>query len=85
MRVFYYDEDNGIFQGEGYEDGHITPDTPGMTTIAPPPREQGMVPVFLRGEWRWIQQQIGRYGTNVAPGTWRCRIIKSAGEREMTP
>jgi hypothetical protein len=79
MRVFYFDEENGIFQGQGYEDGHIAPDTPGMTTIPPPPHEQGMVPVFVRGEGRWVQRQNGMNGSYGAQREWRCRIIRPSG------
>ena len=85
MRVFYYDEEIGIFQGEGYEQGSIAFDTPGMTTIAPPPHQQGMVPVFLPDEGRWIQRRIGLYGAHTAPGEWRCRIVKPPGEKEASP
>jgi len=58
MKIYLFSTETGIYQGEDFADtppmvaGRGTLPT-GATTIAPPPFENGSVPVFLAAENRW--------------------------------
>ncbi len=57
MKIYYYDPETGIYQGEGYEDNRLLSkrksNRNGMTTVAPPSFEKGRIPVFDSRKATW--------------------------------
>ena len=58
MRVYFYDDETGIFQGEEYEYDEKVRSIDGATTIAPPPYERGTVPIYNRQERCWVVKSL---------------------------
>jgi len=58
MRVYFYDLETGIFQGEEYEYDEKARHMDGATTIAPPPYERGTVPVYNREGRCWTLKRL---------------------------
>lgn len=57
MKIYLYDPDTGIYQGEDFADGTSFSEArgtfPGATAIVPPCYGPGVVPVFKEGSQRW--------------------------------
>jgi hypothetical protein len=54
MKVYFYDRESGIYQGEGFEEDHSDLENDGVIDIAPPTYDKGFVPRFDRQAGRWI-------------------------------
>jgi hypothetical protein len=64
MKIYLFSPETGVYQGEDYSDpAPMIRERPGLppgaTTIAPPPFERGMVPVFIAAEKRWELRKFG--------------------------
>ena len=63
MRVYFYDIETGIFQGEEYEYDEKVRYLDEATTTAPPPYERGTVPVYNRQHRCWTLERLGERET----------------------
>ena len=76
MKVYFYDVDSGVYQGEGFETVLSVLDEGGVTAFAPPAFAKGFVPFFDRREELWTLQRNGfgdRPASHVAP---ICRSVR---------
>jgi len=53
MKAYLYNEENGLYEGETFENGDTFKYVDGITTIPPPDYEHGQVPVFDRRKNAW--------------------------------
>lgn len=53
MRVYFFDVETGIFQGESFESDAFVCENDGVTAIVPPNRSEGTVPVYDPGTRSW--------------------------------
>ncbi len=53
MKVYLYDTENGLFEGETFEDPKMLQYEEGVTPVPPPEYEHGHVPVFDRNRNEW--------------------------------
>jgi len=62
MKVYLYDTENGLFEGETFEDPKMLQYEEGVTPVPPPEYEHGHVPVFdrNRNEWAVIPTTIAK-------------------------
>ncbi|MBT0653530.1 hypothetical protein [Geomobilimonas luticola] len=64
MRIYYYDTETGIYQGEDFADEGMWSGqyeiSPGSTTIAPPSAVPGHCLCFDAVRQQWLQTEIGR-------------------------
>lgn len=62
MKVYLYDTENGLFEGETFEDPNMLRYEEGVTPVPPPVYEHGHVPVFdrSRNEWSVIPITIAK-------------------------
>jgi len=64
MKIYLYDEETGIYQGEDFSDlpsmkGAIAVFPAGSTVIAPPVHSRGEVPVFDATVRQWAMRKAG--------------------------
>lgn len=69
MKVYLFHRENGLYEGESFEDPAMLQYEEGLTTIPPPDYEHGQVPVFDRRkkEWTVIPVSRARLLLNVNP------------------
>jgi hypothetical protein len=62
MKIYLFDSETGIYEGETFEEAAMLQREDGLTTIAPPAYEHGQVPVFNRQKnvWTVIPIDIAR-------------------------
>lgn len=62
MKVYLFDPQNGLFQGESFEAPDSITYVEGITPIPPPTYEHGLVPVFdcQKNEWAVIPLTIAK-------------------------
>ncbi len=53
MKVYMYDAESGLYEGETFEDEYNIKYVDGLTSIVPPSHDKGMVPVFNQGYQVW--------------------------------
>lgn len=53
MKVYMFDPQNGLFEGEAFEDPKMLKHKDGITPIPPPDYEHGQVPVFDHQNNNW--------------------------------
>ncbi len=53
MKLYQYNMESGVYAGELFGESGIIQSGEGITAIAPPPYEQGQVPVFNLTHNRW--------------------------------
>lgn len=53
MRVFLFNSESGIYQGEDYVESSDADECEGMTTLPPPEKEPGQIPVYDLAAGRW--------------------------------
>lgn len=58
MKIFYYDVENGVYQGAAHVDAAMLQHESGITTLAPPVCRRGEVPVFDRCNGAWVVMSI---------------------------
>jgi hypothetical protein len=54
MKVYFYDRESGIYQGEEFVADVTEVEDGGATVMAPPSCEKGFVPRFDEGGMGWI-------------------------------
>ena len=59
MKIYQYNIETGVYEGELFEDGGNIQYSEGVTTIVPPLYETGQVPVFDMALNRWELLPIG--------------------------
>jgi hypothetical protein len=62
VRVYYFSPENGVYQGEGFEDKGQLDAVIGVTTVPPPVYGRGEVPVFDAMKQCWDIQQVAGKG-----------------------
>jgi hypothetical protein len=72
MKVYLFDTQNGLFEGETFEEPDMIQYEEGITAIPPPEYEHGQVPVFdhRKNEWAVIPLTIAKQllnGTTTEP------------------
>lgn len=62
MKVYLFNIENGVYEGELFEEVDRLVNEEGITTMAPPDYEHGQVPVFdrLKKEWAVIPVTIAK-------------------------
>jgi hypothetical protein len=62
MKVYLFDTQNGLFEGETFEEPDMLKYEEGMTPIPPPEYEHGQIPVFdhRKNGWAVIPTTIAR-------------------------
>lgn len=58
MKAYQYNESTGLFEGAIYAERDTLQYISGITTIAPPEHEEGIVPVFDTTAQRWEQVSL---------------------------
>jgi hypothetical protein len=58
VRIFYFDPENGLYQGEGFMEAFRPDAHKGVTTAAPPQYQKGEVPVFDHVRQCWTIQSV---------------------------
>jgi hypothetical protein len=54
MKAYLYDIENGLYEGEAFENDELITYVDGLTTTAPPEYEKGQVPVFNQDSRKWL-------------------------------
>ena len=62
MKAWLFDTENGLYEGEIFEEADMLRYEDGLTTIPPPGYEHGQLPVFDRqkNEWTVIPITVAR-------------------------
>lgn len=60
VKAYLFSTENGLYEGETFVAADMF-DGNGITTLAPPPHETGMVPVFDPGQGRWVLMTVSRF------------------------
>jgi len=62
MKAYLFNTENGLYEGETFEEADMLPYEEGITTVSPPEYEHGQVPVFDRrkNQWAVIPVNIAR-------------------------
>jgi hypothetical protein len=53
MKAYLFNTENGLYEGEAFEDPEMLQYEEGITPVPPPEYEHGQVPVFDRREKAW--------------------------------
>ena len=70
MKTYLFNAENGLYEGEAFEDPEILQYEEGITPVPPPEYEHGQVPVFDRRKNSWavipvsIARQLLNLGTS---------------------
>lgn len=59
MKVYLFNAENGVFEGEAYVDPDPLEYAEGITTVVPPEYAHGQVPVFDRERKTWEVISLG--------------------------
>ncbi len=78
MKVYRYDTECGIYQGEEFVADLSEVEEGGFTAMAPPPWEKGFVPRFEEGKECWIMTPHTPVGEHLAQPRSICRVVKPA-------
>lgn len=62
MKVYLFNTQSGLFEGEAFENPEVLQYKEGVTTVPPPEYEHGQVPIFdrSRNEWALFPLAIAR-------------------------
>ncbi len=68
MKAYLFNEENGLYEGETFEEADMLKYEEGITPVPPPDYEHGQVPVFDRREnvWAVIPVSIARQLLNIS-------------------
>jgi hypothetical protein len=68
MKTYLFNTDNGLFEGEAFEEPDMLQYEEGITPVPPPEYEHGQVPVFdrQRNSWTVIPANIARQLLNIS-------------------
>lgn len=53
MKAYLFNAENGLYEGETFEDAGMLQNEDGVTSVPPPDYEHGQVPVFDRRKNVW--------------------------------
>jgi len=53
MKAYLFNTENGLYEGESFEEADMLQYEEGITTVSPPEYEHGQVPVFDRRKNQW--------------------------------
>lgn len=69
MKAYLFNVENGLYEGETFEDADMLAYEDGITPVAPPDYGHGQVPVFDRQKnvWIVIPITIARQLLNISP------------------
>ncbi|HCE68554.1 MAG: hypothetical protein A2X82_10235 [Geobacteraceae bacterium GWC2_55_20] len=69
MKAYLFNIENGLYEGESFEEADMLQYQEGITTVAPPDYEHGQVPVFDRrkNQWAVIPVNIARQLLSLDP------------------
>jgi hypothetical protein len=76
MKAYLFNVDNGLFEGEAFEDPEMLQYEEGITPVPPPEYEHGQVPVYDRLNNNWNVMPI-----NTAKQLLNIRTSDSTGNR----
>jgi len=67
MKAYLFNAENGLYEGETFENADMLQYEEGITTVSPPDYEHGQVPVFDRRkkDWAVIPVTIARQLLNI--------------------
>ena len=67
MKAYLFNAENGLYEGETFEEADMLQYEEGMTSVPPPDYEHGQVPVFDRqkNSWTVIPVTIARQLLNI--------------------
>ena len=59
MKVYLFNSNNGLYEGEDFQADDRIGVEEGMTTVPPPTRQPGQIPVYDRnsGSWRLVSME----------------------------
>jgi len=62
MKAYLFNTENGLYEGETFEEADMLQYEEGITTVSPPEYDHGQVPVFDRrkNQWAVIPVNIAR-------------------------
>jgi hypothetical protein len=68
MKAYLFNAENGLYEGETFEEAGMLQYVEGVTTVPPPVYEHGQVPVFdrMKNEWTVIPVSIARQLLNIS-------------------
>lgn len=68
MKTYLFNVENGLYEGETFENADTLKYVDGMTTVPPPDYEHGQVPLFDPGknEWTVLAINIVRQQLNIS-------------------
>ena len=68
MKTYLFNAENGLYEGEAFEDPEMLQYEEGITPVPPPEYEHGQVPVFDRqkNSWAVIPVTIARQLLNIS-------------------
>lgn len=68
MKTYLFNVENGLYEGETFEEADMLQYEEGMTPVPPPDYEHGQVPVFDRqkNSWAVIPLTIARQLLNIS-------------------
>ena len=69
MKIYLFNTENGLFEGESFENADTIKYVDGITPIPPPDYEHGQVPVFdpRKDEWTVLPVNIARQLLGIIP------------------
>jgi len=67
MKAYLFNTENGLYEGETFEEADMLQYEEGITPVPPPDYEHGQVPVFDRrkNDWAVIPTSIARQLLNI--------------------
>jgi hypothetical protein len=68
MKAYLFNTENGLYEGETFEEADMLQYDDGVTTVSPPSYDHGQVPVFDRQKnaWAVIPISIARQLLNIS-------------------
>ena len=69
MKIYFFNTENGLYEGESFENADTMKSVDGITPVPPPDYEHGQVPVFdpRKDEWAVIPVNIARQLLGIIP------------------
>jgi hypothetical protein len=58
VKIYFYDAETGVYQGEAFETEWLTSHPEGITTVPPPAYQPGHIPVFDQQKAHWTVVSI---------------------------
>lgn len=66
MKIYFFDRDSGIYQGEEFEDDALVSEMDNATTVVPPPScTKGEIAVFDPVAQRWDIRDLAEFSRQI--------------------